>query len=136
MLWTGSVRRNDLGQVAKLLVLVRSALDLRFQVGKARQDRADECVGEVGLGRRVRHEKGEGEIKERRHAHCKHLSHACMCKVMKKCQKNVRATRSVCTPSVAHTAVATTWVRTSLPSGHEPLLLKKFFFFCIKNIIP
>ena len=29
----------------------------------------------------------------------------------KTCQKNVRATRSVCTLTIAHTVVATTWVR-------------------------
>ena len=68
-----------LGQVAKLLVLVRSALDPRFGVGKVRQEGVNGCVGEVvvgsGLevtvkeqqeqGRRVKHETGEGEMKER-----------------------------------------------------------------------
>ena len=41
---------NEHGQVAKLLILVPSALDLRFEVGKVRQDRVDGCVGEVVVG--------------------------------------------------------------------------------------
>ena len=75
---------KELGQVAKQLVLVRSALDLRFQAGKVRQEVVDVTVGKVVAGRglevtlqeqqeqgRVKHEKGEGETKERwRHAHC------------------------------------------------------------------
>ena len=64
---------DRLGQAAKLLVLVLSALDPRFWVGKVRQDRVDGCVGEVGLevtvqeqqGRRVKHEEGDGEVQER-----------------------------------------------------------------------
>ena len=58
---------DGLGQVAKVLVLVKSALDPRYGVLKVRQEDVDECVGEVGLDvtvqepqrRRVKHEKGE-----------------------------------------------------------------------------
>ena len=70
---------GGLGQVAKQLVLGRSALDLRFSVGKVRQDRVDRNVSEaveVGKGLevtvkeqqergRVKHEKGECELTER-----------------------------------------------------------------------
>ena len=80
---------GGLGQIAKQIVLVRSALDLRFQVGKMRQEVVDVKVSEVVVGSglevtvkeqqgrqeqgRVKHEKGEGEMLERsRHAHCKH----------------------------------------------------------------
>ena len=70
---------DGLGQVVELLVLVQSALDPRFWVGKVRQDRVDGCVGEVGLEvtvqekqgqRRMKHEKGEGvRSREKRHTH-------------------------------------------------------------------
>ena len=61
-----------LGQEAKLLVLVWSALDPRFGVGKVRQDRADGRVDEVGLEVTVqeqqgqRRENGEGDVKRER----------------------------------------------------------------------
>ena len=51
--------RNELGQIAKLLILVRSVLDHRFQVGKVRQDRVDECVSEVGLEVTVQEQQTE-----------------------------------------------------------------------------
>ena len=50
---------DGLGQEAKLLVLVQSALDLRFWVGKVRQDGVDECVGEVGLEVTVQEQQTE-----------------------------------------------------------------------------
>ena len=63
--------RKELGQVARLLFLVRSALDLRFWVGKVRQEVVDVKVSEVVVGcglevpvkeqqeqGRVKHEKG------------------------------------------------------------------------------
>ena len=67
---------GGLGQIAKQLVLVRSALDLRFQVRSVRQEVVDVKVNEVVAGsglevtvkeqqRRVKHEKGEGEMTER-----------------------------------------------------------------------
>ena len=72
---------GGLGQIAKQLVLVRSALDLRFQVGKVRQEVVDVKISEVGVGSgleitvkeqqgreeqgRVKHEKGESEMTER-----------------------------------------------------------------------
>ena len=62
---------DGLGQVAKRLVLVKSALDPRFWTWKVRQEDVDECVGEVGLEvtvqeqqrRRVKHDKREEEVK-------------------------------------------------------------------------
>ena len=50
---------DGLGQVAKLLVLVQSALDPRFWVGKVRQEGVDECVGEVGLEVTVQEQQTE-----------------------------------------------------------------------------
>ena len=41
---------EELGQVARLLILVRSALDVRFEVGKVRQIAVDVKVGEVVVG--------------------------------------------------------------------------------------
>ena len=123
---------DGLGQVAKLLVLVQSALDPRFWVGKVRQEGVDECVGEVGLevtvreqqGRRMKHEKGEGEIKrETTYAHNIpfRVLEPCVCVTrMKMCpecaqtrcarvmQKNVRATSECVYTPVSHTVVATT----------------------------
>ena len=68
---------DELGQVAKQLVLVRSALDRRFQVGKVWQEVVDVKVDKVVVGcglevtvreqqeqGRVKHEKGEGEMTE------------------------------------------------------------------------
>ena len=121
------------------LVLVRSTLDLRFQVGKILREVVDVKVSEVAVGsglevtvkeqqgrhkqRRVKHEKWEGESRETWHAHCRHpwAMHVC------NTHKNVRSVRavyvhqkmyvqqvSVCTLPVAHTVVATTWVRTTV----------------------
>ena len=69
---------RGLGPIAKQLVLVRSALDLRFWVGKDRQEVVDVKVGEVVVGSGlevtvkeqqeqgwVKLEKGEGEMTER-----------------------------------------------------------------------
>ena len=50
--WLCGVR--GIGQEANLLFLVRSALDLRFQVGEVRQDRVDRNVSEVvEVGKRL-----------------------------------------------------------------------------------
>ena len=115
------------GQVAKLLVLVRSALDPRFWAGKVRQDRVDGCVGEVGLEVTVQKQQTEtGETWEKsRETTCacnKHLFHdlePCVCDThedvrstqwarcaQKMCEQHV----SVCTPAVAHKVAASTWV--------------------------
>ena len=97
-----------------------SALDPCFRIGnssarkvqtgtKCRSDRA----GTARTADETWEWRGwDGEIW---HAHCKHLE-PCVYTMSvrharKMCQKNVRATRSVCTLSVAHTVVATTWVR-------------------------
>ena len=91
---------DGLGQVAKLLVLVQSALDPRFWVGKVRQEDVDECVGEVGLevtvqeqqGRRLKHEKGEGEVKrdDMRMQTTFHVLEPCVCVTrMKMCEVRV-----------------------------------------------
>ena len=61
---------DGLGQVAKLLVArAEVRLTRAFWVGKGRQDRADGCVGEVGLDvtvqeqqTEVKHQNGEGEM--------------------------------------------------------------------------
>ena len=81
LFWARNLCWGRLDQIARLLVLVRSPLDQRFQVGKVRQDRVDRNVSEVvevvvGSGLEVtvkeqqeqglvKHEKGEGEMKER-----------------------------------------------------------------------
>ena len=115
---------DGLGQVAKLLVLLKSALDPRFWVGKVRQEDVDECVGEVGLevtvqeqqGRRVKHEKGEGEVKrdDMRTQTTFHVLEPCVCVTgMKMCEvPSERAVRrkmcvqhvSVCTPRRTHSS--------------------------------
>ena len=94
------------GQVAKLLVLVRSALDPRFWAGKVRPDRVDGCVGEVGLEvtvQKLQMETGETweKSRERRHAHATNiffmtLSNACVTR-MKMCEvRSERAVRRKC----------------------------------------
>ena len=112
---------RGIGQVAKLpAARVGSALDPCFRIGEVRQRLCrEECGLEVTMReqqrRRMKHEKREGEMERHDTRTANTLSHACMrclyTNARKKCQKNVRATRSVCTLPVAHTAVATTWVR-------------------------
>ena len=72
-------------------------------------------------------------------AHCKHLE-PCMCVTrITLCEVYTQYTRkmcvqqvSVCNPSVAHTVIATTWVRT--PVSTTPLLkVKKKIFFKKKH---
>ena len=95
-----------LRQVAKLLVLVQSALDLRFWVKKVRREGVDEFVGEVGLEvtvqERVKHEKGESEIK-RETTYARNIPfrvlEPCVCVIrMKVCPKcaQTRCARVVC----------------------------------------
>ena len=114
-----SVYRSDL---VKLLGLKTCGVRLTraFRSGTVRRRRCRrECGLEVTVreqrGRRMKRENGEGEMERDDMRTANTLSHAstrCLYVTQRNCQKNVRAKRSVCTPpSVAHTVVATTWVR-------------------------
>ena len=138
---------RGVGQVAKLLVLVRSALDLRFQVGEVRQDRVDRNVrwGRRGRGRSRSDRQGTarartGETWEGRRWDDREMTTCAlqttlslepgmcvtrmrMCEVYAQCtytRKMCLQQVSVYTP-VAHTVVASTWVRTPVSTT---LLLK------------
>ena len=126
------------GQVDKLLVLVRSALDPRFWAGKVRQDRVDGCVGEVGLEVTVQKQQTEtGETWEKsRETTCacnKHLFHDLEPRVCDT-HEDVRSTQwarcaqkvceqhvSVCTPVVAHKVAVSTWVWNFTPWRNSSL---------------
>ena len=81
-----------------------------------RRERGLEVTVRKQKGRRMKHENGEGEMERYDMRTADTLRPACtrclsVRHAKKLCQKNVRAIWSVCTLSVAHTAVATTWVR-------------------------
>ena len=101
------------GRVAKLLAAhaeVRQTSDFRSGTFRRRRRRR-ECGVKVTVreqqGRRMKHEKGEGEMERCDMRTAKHLEpyvHAMSVRhAQKLCQKNVRETRSVCTPPVTHT---------------------------------
>ena len=126
---------RGIGQVAKLLAArAEVRLTRAFGSGEVRQGNRGRQSREGGLevtvkeqqGRRMKHEKGEGEMERYDMRTANNLSHACTRRVRHAknlCQKNVRATRSVWTLPVAHTVVATTWVR-NLESKKKKLRLR------------
>ena len=125
---------DGLGQVAKQLVLVQSALDPRNWVGRVRKEGVDECVGEVGLEVTVLEQQtetvetleGRSRDQERETTYARNIPfrvlEPCVCVTrMKMCGKcaQTKCARvmcrkicvqqvSVCTHPVAHTVVATT----------------------------
>ena len=126
---------RGIGKVARLLgARAGVRLTRAFGSGEVRQGSRGRRSRESGLevtvkeqqGWRMKHENGEGEMERYDMRTANTLSHACTryqyVHARKLCQKNVRATRSVCTPSVAHTVVATTFffkkkkkLQTSIP---------------------
>ena len=110
----GSARKPNFPAARAEVRLTRAFGSGTVRQGRCRRERGVEVTVREQQGRWMIHENGEGEM-EMKHAHCKHLEPCVYAMSVrharKMCQKNVRATRSECTPPVAHTVVATTWVR-------------------------
>ena len=113
---------RGIGQVAKLLAARAEArLTSAFRSGEVRQGSRRRRSREGGLevtvreqqGRWMKHESGEGEMERYDMRTANTLSHACSCLYVTqgKSAKKMCVRHGVCVHTVAHTVVATMWVR-------------------------
>ena len=108
---------RGIGQVAKLPgARAEMRLTRAFGPGTVRQEmcrreRGVEVTVRENQKRRMKHEKGEGEMGRCDMRTANTLSHACTPRKEKMQRKCACDTECVCTLPVTHTVVATTWVR-------------------------